>query len=556
VEVIAIKQGSEPLSDMLVVQLASNYISHLHYTIMPSLRNISRFLLAIMAGLAYPVVLPTAAAPTNIAPLTIQWTDCSPNPSTQLKCANFSVPLDWSKPKGPQINLALDMIPAANASRRIGYLIMNPGGPSGAPLGPGGSGDLGSGVEGDFWRSSQLHQYFDIVGPDPRGVGLSSPLECDPELWTTASHLSLFPEDEFSYNQLVKSWELAGKSCAEKSGEMLNHVDTASVAKDFEAIRLALGDEPMNFIGFSYGTQLGSQYAELYPDKIRAMVLDANLDHTQNEIYSLETESGGYEVTLNEFFKWCSSNSSCALHHTRDLPTVFDDFITTANHNPIPAPQCHNSSSPVYPCAQFATGYDILVVLQEALCIPSAYSGLSAPGWVALSAYLKAAMQENDASVFATKNTTSHTSSDYPYTSIICQDWNRTNLSWPEFQSKMQMANIFSPHTRGQGEFWKFQTRCMNWPAPVANPPHSIESTFQNLTLKSPVLLVGAFFDPETAYPGAVNLQRQFGERNAVLLSRNGSGHTSWYYKGETHFAINDYLINLKVPKPATVLQS
>jgi pimeloyl-ACP methyl ester carboxylesterase len=244
---------------------------------MASFQNMSRFLLAVMAGLAHPVAVATAATPTNISPSTIQWTDCSPNPSTQLKCANFSVPLDWNKPKGQQINLALDMIPAANTSHRIGYLMMNPGGPSGAPIDPGGSGDLGSGVEGSFWRSSQLHQYFDIVGPDPRGVGLSSPLECDPELWNTASQPSLFPEDEISYNQLVKSWEVAGRSCAEKSGEKLNHVDTASVGKDFEAIRLALGGEPMNFIGFSYGTQVGSQYAELYPDRIRAMALDANL---------------------------------------------------------------------------------------------------------------------------------------------------------------------------------------------------------------------------------------------------------------------------------------
>jgi len=521
---------------------------------MSPLLKMSRLLQAVLATSGHPVAV--APAPTSNASSVIEWTDCSPNPSTQLKCANLSVPLDWSKPNEQQISLGLGMIPAANASQRIGYLMMNPGGPSGAPIGPNGTGDLGLGVVGEYWRSSQLHQYFDIVGPDPRGVKLSSPLECDPELWNTAAHLSLYPQDEDSYNHLVNAWKAAGLSCAEKSGERLNHVDTASVAKDFEAIRLALDDEPMNFIGFSYGTQVGSQYAELYPDKIRAMVLDANLDHTQDEIYSLETESAGYEATLTSFFTWCARNSTCAFHTTPDFPTAFDNFITAANDNPIPALQCHNTSFRRYPCAPTASGYDILMALQVLLLFPSAPNGYGAPDFAATSQLLASAMLENDASVFATPNTTSAIATDYPYTAVICQDWNRTALSWPAYQLKMHMARVTAPHTRGQGEFWRLQARCMNWPAPVANPPHSIAPAFRSRTLQTPVLLVNAFWDPETAYPWAVSLQRQFGERNAVLLSRDGSGHTSWYHRGETHYAINEYLVGLKVPAPATVLQS
>ena len=136
---------------------------------MPSFLNNFRLLLGVMASLAYPVTIAAAAAPSNTSSSTIEWTDCSPSPSTELKCANFSVPLDWSNPKGQQINLFLGMIPVANASQRIGYLMMNPGGPSGTPIRLDGTGDLGLGVEGEYWRSSQLHQYFDIVGPDPRG---------------------------------------------------------------------------------------------------------------------------------------------------------------------------------------------------------------------------------------------------------------------------------------------------------------------------------------------------------------------------------------------------
>jgi pimeloyl-ACP methyl ester carboxylesterase len=500
-----------------------------------------------------------AAAPEsylgNITSSTIAWTDCSPDPSIELKCANFSVPLDWNKPWGEHINLAIGMIPAANASQRIGYLMTNPGGPGGADIKPNGGGDLGLKTIGQYWRSTQVHQYFDIVGPDPRGVALSSPLECDPALWTTASQLSLFPEDESSYCQLVDAWKAAGRSCAELSGEKLNHVDTLSVAKDFEAIRVALGDEPMTFMGFSYGSQVGLQYAELYPNKIRAMVLDAVLDHTQDEIYLLETESGGYEATLNQFFLWCARDSSCAFHNTTDFPSKFDKYITAANQHPIPAPQCSNTSFNFYPCAASVTGYDILRFLQELLVVSRPDNGLGVPGLADTSSLLQLAFEGNDASFFAIPNATV-TDGDYPYTAVTCQDWHHKNLSWPEFQTKMTFASIISPHTRGQGEFWRLHVRCMNWPAPVVNPAHSIAPVFQDLTLKLPVLLVNAFYDPETAYPFVVNLQREFGERNAVLLSRNGSGHTSWYSKGDTHFAINDYLINLKVPQPATILQN
>ena len=447
------------------------------------------------------------------------------------------------------------MIPAANASQRIGYLMMNPGGPGGNPLGPNGTGDLGLSPNSEYWRSSQLHQYFDIVGPDPRGVALSTPLKCDPELWNTAHQLSLFPANEDSYNEMISAWEAAGKSCAEKSGEILNHVDTESVARDFEAIRLALGDEPMNFIGFSYGTQVGSQYAELYPDNIRAMVLDGILDHTQDETYSLETEIGGYEASLNSFFTWCAENKTCAFHDTPHFPTRFDNFITAANQDPIPAPQCHNTSSPRYPCYLTATGYDILTILKDLLSFPFVPNGYGTSGLAGTSQLLHTAFLKNDSSFFSTQNI-STMAYDYAYTAISCQDWNRTLLSWPEYQVKMHMASIIAPRTRGQGEFWRLQARCMNWPAPVVNLPHSIQPTFRDRKSKTPVLLVNALWDPATAYAWAVSLARQFGERNAVLLSRNGSGHTSWYYKGDTHFAVNNYLIGLKVPKAATVLQS
>ena len=440
------------------------------------------------------------------------------------------------------------MIPAAKPAERIGYLLFNPGGPGGSAVD-----ELSDGASADFWRGIEAHHYFDIVGPDPRGVGHSTPVQCDPEIWN--KRVTQFPQTETEYIALVETYKAAGESCAEKSGDLLNFVDTASAARDIEAIRLALGDEPLSYIGMSYGTQLGSQYAELFPENIRAMVLDGNLDHTQDEVYALTTEVDGFEKTLDQFFKWCAEDTSCELYNETNLPSKFDAFISTANSHSIPAPACvTNSSAPQ--CYPDATGYEMLRVIQSALVFPN--GELGAPGWSGLSVLLQEAMS-GDASHLSLPliPLTDTSSADYSYVAVICQDWNRTAWSYNSYKTKIQMGKIISPHTLGQGEFWYLQARCQDWPAKVANGPYDMREVWKERRLETKLLMVNAFWDPETPFQWAVNLQRQFGEHNAVLLQRNGSGHTSWYrMDGEMHVLINDYLIRLQTPGEGTVTVS
>lgn len=472
----------------------------------------------------------------------LKWTDCH----GELSCANLTVPLDWGTPTGKTITLGIGMLPAASKSKRIGYLFTNPGGPGGSAIE-----DLVHKI--DTWKSSKLHQYFDLVAPDPRGTAHSTPIQCDTAVWDV--RVPQIPRTKAEYHQLIDAYTARGKSCAKKSGDLLNHVDTVSTVKDFEAIRLALGDEPMNFLGFSYGTQLGAQYAEYFPDNIRALALDGVLDHSEPDNDFWLQESNGYEVTVNQFLSWCERNSTCALHKVKNLPAKFDAFIDRANRSPIPAPSCNDPSFASYPCHHNVTGYEILRNMQGPLSFPHADSP-GIPGWDGLSSMLEQAMTGNNASLLAETKYDKSTRGEFAYAAIFCQDWNRANTTVVQYMIKRTVGEVQSPHTRGQGEMWYLQAMCMNWPAPVKNPPHSYAHAFAGRKMKTPILMTNALYDPETPVQWAWIVLQQLGDDNAALVMRNGSGHTSYTHPGATRDIIDDYLIKLKVPVSGTIVQS
>nr|OQO26560.1 hypothetical protein B0A51_06603 [Rachicladosporium sp. CCFEE 5018] len=431
------------------------------------------------------------------------------------------------------LDLFVTKIPARNASARIGNLFYNPGGPGDAP-----SSDLvpGGGMYKWLMRSRST-EYFDLIAIDPRGTGKSNPVQCDPTLWGMEG--SEFPTSEIENDHMVSHWREVGASCLRLTGSFLEYVDTESTARDFEAVRMALGDEPMNFLGFSYGTQLGSQYAELYPHNIRAMVLDANLDHSQTSpIYAWETESQGYENTLLQFFAWCRDTPACALHDETDIPGYFDRLVDSANAHPITSTSAACLAAGCPP----VTGENIMGLnTQSLLVLPNGEFG--SPGWLGLAQALKNATTNGNVDLLVQLPPTATTNDLFSYVSIICADW--------------PFAEPNESYTQYLNRFWFLHTACQSWPVPPRNPPHEI-TTFKNPSnqLKTPILMVNALHDPETSYAWAVNLQRQFGDANAVLLTRNGSGHTSYTQPGKVSDAIDEYLVRLKVPEGGTVLRN
>jgi pimeloyl-ACP methyl ester carboxylesterase len=223
--------------------------------------------LRMMAALVFGLLTLTACRPVVQAtpvtpPAPLAWTPCSEPQLSQLECAQLQAPMDYAAPDGPTIMLGVARLQATDPAKRIGSLVFNPGGPGSA-----GSDILGIQAEYGAPFTARLREYFDLVALDPRGVGLSTPIKCDPEIWNEGG--SLFPQDQAAYDAMVAHNKAFGESCLKNTGPALAYMDTVSVARDLDAIRAVLGEEKLNYFGLSYGTMVGAQYAELFPDKIR-----------------------------------------------------------------------------------------------------------------------------------------------------------------------------------------------------------------------------------------------------------------------------------------------
>ncbi|KAK5703116.1 hypothetical protein LTR97_004065 [Elasticomyces elasticus] len=498
--------------------------------------TITDFVLLLSTGVA-AISPPTASETLKHNSSAVLWTDCSTTYGPGFTCANYSVPVDWRNPSSEHIVLGMNRYQSNATSRNGGKknLFVNYGGPGiittqTLPLTLVGFSD-------------EITSEFDLIALDPRGIGSSSPLQCDVDLWN--KRISLFPNTEADFDRLVHHNEAFGRSCLEKSGKLLYHMDTQSVARDFEAIRIALGDEPINFLGLSYGSQIAYQYAQLFPHNIRTLVGDGILDHTESESSLLASEAQTYEDSFNRFAAWAGMSNESALVG-QDVAALVDQLVSKANHSPIPV-----GSGPGH--FDDITGDEILFNLQGVLISKTAGIG---PGWPAVSQILALAATGNGTGLAslapaAAKGDVQGNSVLFGGLAVNCADWpSITSTKVSDLLYKQQLTENWAPHTRGRTQSYTAQTRCIGWPAPVVNT-HQQQIEVHTQT---PVLLVQSLHDPECSYTWAVNVQAQI--LSATLLTRDGDGHTSYFLGGETTAAMNAYLVNLTVPVPNTVLES
>jgi pimeloyl-ACP methyl ester carboxylesterase len=312
-----------------------------------------------------------------------------------------------------------------------------------------------------------------------------------------------------------------------------------------ELVRLALGGEPLNYLGLSYGTQLGATYAQLFPDTIRVMVLDGALDHGQRGLAMLDNEARAHEKELERFAAWCDATATCALHG-QDVLTIYDELVATADATPIPAPRCVERGY----CRLEATGEDIRFAVQNFLLFKDPTPAFGLPGWEGLAKALVEA-QNGDASNFAPYLAQSEADGNYAGQAIECVDWETDIATYDDIAAYEAFARIIAPHSQGATQTWMVLTGCMGWPVPVANPPG-----LWNVEGAPPILIVNATYDPSTAYVWAQLMREQIG--GSVLLTRIGDGHTSYLLPGEseTRDAIDHYLITGETPPPNTVYES
>jgi pimeloyl-ACP methyl ester carboxylesterase len=409
--------------------------------------------------------------------------------------------------------LAVARRPASDPSQRVGTLFYNPGGP--------GDGAVAYIAEAEAFFSPTLLSRFDIVGMDPRGVQGSNQISCENRP-VIRPETTLWPRTEAEFESLLANNRAVGLACLRDTGKLMRHTDTVNVARDHEALRIALRVDQVSWLGLSYGTQVAGNYADLYPRRTRAMVLDAALDHNLSEVEQVAGEILAAEDSFNRFVAWCPTSPACALRD-QDVAAVFDRLVTEADRNPIP----------VEGAIRAVTGADIRMGTKGLLRFkePAIYGPQLS--WAGLSQALRSAL-EGDASAFALGRAGVTQYTVYSLLANACLDYVVQVRSWAEMQQRIELGRQLAPHLQGASETWQ-GLLCVGWPISATNPPRPLD------VRGVPTLIVHAVHDPSVSYAWAHGLAAQID--GSHLLTRTGDGHTSYNTSPCARTATDAYLV-------------
>lgn len=446
----------------------------------------------------------------------------------RLVCAQLTVPVDWSKPDGPTFALAVAKLPAADPSRRIGPLLINPGGPGGSGV------NMVFGAEESF--SPELIDRFDVVSFDPRGQARSHPVTCDGDHVNAQSEV-LFPQNAAEFQRLRQANQVLGQGCAELTGPLIGHVDTASVARDMDALRAALGEARISYYGVSYGTMIGQQYAELFPRRIRAMVLDSNMDHAQDKWSYQKWEAVAMEESFQQFAAWCARTEDCPLHDV-DVPAYFDQLYAKAEAGELIVDPGSETEWVVAPedlqFVVFGSMYDPLdwSFLAELLQV-MAGDAVSEPAEQRLRAVADRVKSRGEPV-------------ELGYLPVMCSDFRFDTKSYASVAALERALARLAPHTRLNPLAWSDLTGCQNWPGGVVNPPHRLKASPQ----LPPMLITNSRYDVATPYQWGQSLAGQL--PSATFLTYDGVGHGDYWLSPCARDAIDTYLLSRATPPQGT----
>jgi len=247
-----------------------------------------------------------------------------------VEFAMLEVPADHDRPSGDTYELFVARRLADDQENRIGSLLVNPGGP--------GFGGSDFAVYGDQVYGEELLERFDIIGWDPRGTGRSEPaVDCIDDYDRFYGEHDITPDDDAERRQIVELAEQFATDCESRNGDVLSQIGTNDTARDMDAIRRALGEDTISYFGFSYGSELGATWATLFPETVRAAVLDGASDPNADLIEHGLQQSKGFESTLSTFLTQCSEDTTCAFHNGGDTEAAFDELMASLDEDPIPS---------------------------------------------------------------------------------------------------------------------------------------------------------------------------------------------------------------------------
>ncbi|MFE9019776.1 alpha/beta hydrolase [Streptomyces sp. NPDC007808] len=466
----------------------------------------------------------TTPLPASLTSQRLDWGDCkatadSPEPGGAWQCATLEAPLDWAKPDGETIDLAL-IRAKADGGDRIGSLLFNFGGPG------------SSGVSTLPWYASsvaELGKRYDLVSWDPRGVGASKGLRCrsDKEIEASES-VDITPDTSAEETAYFRDAAAFGKGCQKSAGTLMAHVSTTDTARDMDLMRQVLGDTKTHYFGISYGTELGGVYAHLFPEKVGRLVLDAVSDPSADAVGHAENQTRGFQRALDNYLK---STGQSAEGGTRKIV----DLLRRIDANPLPTSSDRK--------------------LTEALAlIGLLYPLYSEASWPRLTSAVKAAEQGDGTELLALaddyndRDASGHyMTGTHSQRAISCLDDKQrptveeTKKLLPRFE---KISPVFGPMLGWDTAGW-----CHDWP--VAGQYDTPEVSAPGA---APILLVGNTGDPATPYEGTRRMADELGKGVGVMITWKGEGHAA-YGKGSdcVDSAVNAYLLKGAVPEDGKV---
>jgi pimeloyl-ACP methyl ester carboxylesterase len=486
------------------------------------MRTVLRWLATIAVALPVTVVGPGLPARAAGGPPAIDWQPCPTEPAVQ--CGSVRVPLDWSRPRGSAIELAVYRRPASDPAARIGTFVTSyPVAPALALIQP------------EFFPA-EIGRRFDLVSWDPRGVG-ANPIRCSAalleELWLAVGEAAGLPTSQSDLDEIERAGGRLFADCRERSGPLFDHAHSVADARDMEAIRAALGEDKLTYYGGSWATLTGQMYAELFPHRIRAVVLDSVVDHSLDTRGYWEAQATGTQIAFDEFVAWSDRTPASALYG-RDVRALWRDLLARAGRR-----ELASASDPPRPA------------IPEEL-VNLAFDGLNEARWVELTHLLAAIdagepvpapppiLDEGHASVV-----------DVPILRW-CADFRMPVRDYAEFARLLRRTERLTPDMRFTAEPVLGSLLCRGAPRPPGNPEHRLEVRHA----ANPLLLVNSVLDPNTSYRMATNVADQLG-RDGALLSYDGPGHGLYHQRPVrgsecVDDAINRYLLTQTLPRPGT----
>jgi pimeloyl-ACP methyl ester carboxylesterase len=429
----------------------------------------------------------------------IDWSRCGAG----AFCANIVVPMDWDNPGvGEDVELALAK--QRSTGRAEGSLFVNPGG-------PGGSGYEFVLDSVDYAVSERLRESFDIIGWDPRGVNFSSPVSCA----KTDEELDYFFFGELTAERDTPEWDAEllaesirfGQECLANTGPLLEFVDTLSTVRDLDLLRHLVGDEQLNYLGYSYGTLIGALYIETFPEKVGRMVLDGPVDPGASQFDLVVNQHRGFEEALTAYLVDCGQKNSCPFRGdlTERLQAV-SDLYDELEANPL-----RHSDGRLVDNGLLRTGMVMALYNESSWSFLTAMFEEVQQGMTITTMFLVDFYYDRQDGVYLDNSTEA-------FIAINCLDY-PVEVDPDVLAAQADQLRAAAPYTarpRGYGDLV-----CANWPFPPKLSKGPVRGVGAN-----PVVILGTTGDPATPYNWSVSLREQL--ENSVLLTLVGEGHLAY----------------------------